>query len=211
MSPTSTPRPTDPAWKAELHPLLARAHRGDATVLPELQTFLDAHPEVWRQCGDLARHAEESLLTLATGNDLFGKEAVRKKLAEIKAELGGAEPPPLEKLLVERIAVCWLAVYFAEADAAGGAEERPGRLGREAITPASGSTAPTAATCTRSSSWPSSASCSGPRSARWNSSTPAPWHRPPGIRAAVAVRASLLRPRPTDSPAPHLMHEWNPS
>src|SRR5262249_54878584 len=105
-------------WQQEIQPLLAKAEHGDLSVLPELRAFLDTRPEVWQTVGDLAKHAEQALLSLITGTDLFGQEAIRRKLAEIKTGVGAPSPPPLEKLLAERIAICWLAVHQAEMEAA---------------------------------------------------------------------------------------------
>src|SRR5579871_147002 len=98
----------------ELGLLLARAERGDQGVLDELKAFLDAHPEVWHQAGDLAWHAEMALLDLAAGKNLLLKESISRKLAELKRELAPASP--LERLLAERIAVTWLQVHHCDVD-----------------------------------------------------------------------------------------------
>src|SRR6516164_9338767 len=45
-------------------------------------------------------------------------EAIRRKLADLKSRLAGDTPTQLEALLIERIGLCWLAVNFAEIDAA---------------------------------------------------------------------------------------------
>src|SRR4051812_41671667 len=89
----------------ELGLLLARAERGDQSVMDELRAFLDRNPEVWKQAGDLARHAEMVLLDLAAGKNLFLKEAIARKLDELKREL--APSSPLERLLAERVAISW--------------------------------------------------------------------------------------------------------
>lgn len=110
----------------DIQPLLDRAQRGDESVLPELRRLLDEHPEIWRHAGDLARHAEQALLTLITGTDLFGQVAIRHKLAEIKTEVGGPSPSPLEKLLTERIAISWLAVHQGEIELSDVRQRHPG-------------------------------------------------------------------------------------
>jgi hypothetical protein len=102
----------------QLRELVRRAHEGDAGVLPRLRRLLDERPEIWEQAGDLARHAEQALLELVAGRSLFAREAVGRKLAELKAGLAGPEPTPLERLLVERIAVCWLEVHHLDLEVA---------------------------------------------------------------------------------------------
>src|SRR5205807_3945605 len=84
----------------EMQRLLLRGQEGDLTALPELQKLLDKRRELWEKAGDLAQHAEMTILTMISGKDLFGKEAIKRKLAELKAELAGPSPTPLEKLLV---------------------------------------------------------------------------------------------------------------
>ena len=126
-------RPNEPgeadqrAGQADLAQLLKRAEAGDRSVLPQLQRALDGNPDLWRGYGDLAAHAEASLAMLAAGPNLLLAESLKRKLAELKAELGGESPSPLEKLLVERVSASWLqAAYFDGllAQAAGAGEAR---------------------------------------------------------------------------------------
>jgi hypothetical protein len=44
--------------------------------------------------GDLAWHAEQSLVGLASGPSLRAREAVGRHLAELKAEVAGPGPSP---------------------------------------------------------------------------------------------------------------------
>jgi hypothetical protein len=87
-------KPTEPseaeqrAEKDGLAQLLKRAEAGDRSVLPQLQWALDSNPDLWRGYGDLAAHAEASLAMLAAGPDLLLAESLKRKLAELKAELG---------------------------------------------------------------------------------------------------------------------------
>jgi hypothetical protein len=52
------------------------------------------------------------------GADLLCKESLQRQLDEMRHELSGANPTPLERLLVERILACWVQVHFADALAA---------------------------------------------------------------------------------------------
>jgi hypothetical protein len=118
-------KPNEPgeAEQDELAQLLKRAEAGDRSVLPQLQRALDGNAALWRGYGDLAAHAEASLAMLAAGPNLLLAESLKRKLAELKAELGGASPSPLEKLLVERVTATWLQTNYHDslvAQAAGG-------------------------------------------------------------------------------------------
>jgi hypothetical protein len=126
-------RPNEPgeadqrAGQADLAQLLKRAEAGDRSVLPQLQRALDGNPDLWRGYGDLAAHAEASLAMLAAGPNLLLAESLKRKLAELKAELGGESPSPLERLLVERVTATWLQTNYHDglvAQAAGAGEAR---------------------------------------------------------------------------------------
>src|SRR5262249_39967181 len=110
--------PPKPLTADALQLLLQRAHQGDLTVLPELRDLLDSRPDLWQDAGNLALHAEVAIAKLRAGPDPYLREAARRKLATVKAELTGPPPTPLERLLVHRLGVCWLQVHHADLDAA---------------------------------------------------------------------------------------------
>src|SRR4051812_31120295 len=120
MNTALTHLPFPQADTQELQRLLAQAHEGDLAVLPELRAALDRQPELWKQVGDLAAHAELTMLRLAAGQDLFALEAMKRRLAVLKAELAGPSPSALEKLLVDRVGVCWLQVHYLDMQASTG-------------------------------------------------------------------------------------------
>src|SRR4051812_5496056 len=101
-APTATPPTPDPEALARLQSLVQRAQRGDESVQPELRELLDAHPEIWQRCGDLALQAQAAWLRLISGPDLLLRESLQRKLEQLKSDLAGTDPSPLEKLLVER-------------------------------------------------------------------------------------------------------------
>ncbi len=111
-----------------LRELVQRAQQGDASVLPELRRVLDANPALWQSWGDLARQAEAAWVRLLAGKDLALGECVQRKLEELRAELGGPEPSPLERLLVERVAACWLQTMYSDAVYAQSKEATPAVL-----------------------------------------------------------------------------------
>ena len=42
------------------------------------------------------------------------KETLPRKLDQLRAELGGPDPAPLERLLVKRVVSCWLHLHHLE-------------------------------------------------------------------------------------------------
>jgi hypothetical protein len=112
------PRQPEPLDSIEdLRGLVARA-RTDPAALPELRRALDLHPEIWRRVGDLAARAEQLWVELIAGPDVLAREALLHHLEALKVELAGPSPSPLERLLVERVAACWLQINHADAAAA---------------------------------------------------------------------------------------------
>src|SRR5436309_120325 len=87
-----------------LRQLLEGAQRGDLEAQVGLRGALDANPELWQRYRDLAAHAETAWIERAGGLDPVLKQAMAGKVAELKAELAGPSPTPLERLLVERVA-----------------------------------------------------------------------------------------------------------
>ena len=100
----------------EVTTLLRKAEKGDTTVLPALRTWMDRTPGYWEEVGDLANTARESLIRALSGDkNLVVQEAHARKCTALTAELAGPQPSPLERLLVERIVLCWLHLHYDEA------------------------------------------------------------------------------------------------
>ena len=110
----------------EISAVLARAGAGDQSALPRLRALLD-ETQLWRQLGDLAAHAELTWIGHVSGTDLALREMLARKLGALKAELGGPAPSPLERLLVDRIAINWLIVSHADLETAATKDGDPRR------------------------------------------------------------------------------------
>jgi hypothetical protein len=54
----------------------------------------------------------------------MSKEIIAREVEGIRSQLLGPQPTPLEKLLVDRICVCWLAIQHSELHAAKRFNER---------------------------------------------------------------------------------------
>jgi hypothetical protein len=102
--------PTDPN---ELRKLLERAQKGDESTLPVLHELLKA-PHWLEACGNLAHHVENAVIRKYAAKDVAVGEGLRNKIESLRMELAGPNPSPLERLLAERIAACWLHLYNLE-------------------------------------------------------------------------------------------------
>ncbi len=96
--------------------LIRKAEKGDKKALPALRKWLDANPAYWDRLADLARTTQDSLIMKISGEkDLAAQEMYERKCAAMRQELAGPSASPLERLLVERVVMCWLHLYYAEA------------------------------------------------------------------------------------------------
>lgn len=109
---------SEKVYPSELGDVICRAGKGDLSALDELRRAYDEHPDLAAQIGDLVEHAMVALLDLIAGNNLTAKEAIRRNADEVKQRLAATAASPLERLLVDRVVICWLAVHQAELDVA---------------------------------------------------------------------------------------------
>jgi hypothetical protein len=111
MKPAETGVPTTPE---EIREFLERAEGGDTSTRPILRQMLQ-DPGMVELCGgDLAHQAEDWFIQSFGSDNLAWREAIRRKLELLRAELAGPNPTPVERLLVERIVACWLQVQDAD-------------------------------------------------------------------------------------------------
>ncbi len=85
-----------------------KANDGDPKALKMLRQYMDDFPEIWKEVGDLARHAQEAFIQRASDGDELVKESIRRKGAQLKKQLLGERPTAAQKLAAERVFACWL-------------------------------------------------------------------------------------------------------
>jgi hypothetical protein len=74
--------------------------------------------EAIRQCISIAAAAERAWLRRICPDAPGDRAALAGQMAELRAELSGPEPPPLERLLVERVALTWVQLMAMESTCA---------------------------------------------------------------------------------------------
>jgi hypothetical protein len=97
----------------ELKDLLRRAAEGDASTLPVVREYLK-RPGTLDAYSDMGRIAQQTLVKLFTGEHLVNREAMLARLEQLREELAGPTPTPLERLLAERIVACQLHLDYLE-------------------------------------------------------------------------------------------------
>lgn len=103
------------------------ARRGVTEVVPRLRKLLDEHPELVGHYDDLARRAQYAWLQLF-GKDLLAQEGTARQLDALRHDLAESRASPLEKLVIQRIAACWLQTVYFDAREAVGQEVETGDM-----------------------------------------------------------------------------------
>jgi hypothetical protein len=107
-----------------LQSLVQQAQQGDTSILPTIRHLLDQVPALWENSHVLAHQVEKAWTNALSGADLMSKEIIAREVEGLRSQLLGLHPTPLEKLLVDRICICWLAVQHTELHAARRFNER---------------------------------------------------------------------------------------
>jgi hypothetical protein len=94
--------------------LVKRADDGDRDARDRLRKLMDAHPQLWKRAGDLAVHAQLSLIRLISKEEWFLGESIGRRLEELRRDLEAPFPTPLEKLAIERVVAAWANLYCVE-------------------------------------------------------------------------------------------------
>ena len=99
---------------ADLRDLVARGHDGDEEALARMDTVLEEIPSIARRFGNLNMMVEEGFVERTASNNPFRQKALRVSLEDMREELAGGNPSPLETLGAERVASCWLQLHYSE-------------------------------------------------------------------------------------------------
>ncbi len=101
--------------KAELKTLIPKARTDAQAAAKVLQITRDNGTfENFVKSMDVAFQAEYSFIKSYAGDDALITVTQAERLKLMRAELAGDNPTPLEKLLAERIALCWLHLNICE-------------------------------------------------------------------------------------------------
>ncbi len=98
---------------------LQRITAGDKTALNEFRKLLQDKPEIVETYASkpltiLLERINSLTKTAAVDSPLLYREVLTAKMDSLRAELSGTQPSAIERLLVERIVVCWLQLFDAD-------------------------------------------------------------------------------------------------
>jgi hypothetical protein len=76
-------------------------------------------PELWGYLSTLSTLAERSwvdlLASAGPGREIV-RRTIEKEIERKRSQEAAEEPSPLERLLAERVALCWVAASYADAE-----------------------------------------------------------------------------------------------
>ncbi|VTT98151.1 Marine sediment metagenome DNA, contig: S01H1_S39905 (Fragment) OS=marine sediment metagenome GN=S01H1_80896 PE=4 SV=1 [Gemmataceae bacterium] len=104
---------------SELVALVRKAEGGDAAALTEITKFLDIPGAADQLGGNVAQEALRLLIERHAGKNPVVRASVTRRVEQMRAELLGANPSTLERLLVSRVVSTWLHLHHLEAQYAG--------------------------------------------------------------------------------------------
>src|SRR5215217_5126942 len=99
--------------------MLHRAAAGDEGASQALIDACQSVPRLWETLSTLSSRAVASwidLLAPDTPGAGIGRRATEQEIARKRREVAGPDPSPLERLLAERVALCWVAATYADAE-----------------------------------------------------------------------------------------------
>jgi hypothetical protein len=107
-----TVNPVTVATDREAH-VLAGLDDGETALIPEFRRILDYRDD-WHKWGDIAWHALNAAIERFEAKNPAVEQTLRRKRAELRAELEGEHPTPIERMLVDRVIHCWYVVNHFE-------------------------------------------------------------------------------------------------
>ena len=101
----------------KLNSLVARADKGDVAAGDELDALIRECPTglAEKMMIGLARIAENAMIDRCVGKGKLGQAAfMRADIGRVRDSVAGPSPSAVERLLAERVALCWLDYHYQE-------------------------------------------------------------------------------------------------
>ncbi len=79
-----------------------------------LSKLFEESPYIWQQVGNLAARVKDSIIAAQCGKSHIVIEATKKKVAEMRDQLGWQDSSQLEKIIIEQVCLNWLRLNSLE-------------------------------------------------------------------------------------------------
>jgi hypothetical protein len=95
--------------------VIERAGNGDQAMRPLVRKLLEKdHRErgsLLDIYGNVYFYARQKMVEPFAGKDVMSQEALRRTINGVRDDLAGPNPTPLERILCERVALCWFDAH----------------------------------------------------------------------------------------------------
>jgi hypothetical protein len=112
--PRRSPAPKPTRTPDEHAALVRRAEAGDGEAIGELTDEHHDIDDLTFDEGDLGARVEEEVMALVT-TTVEERSALSRYLMQMRTDLDGPAPSPIERLLVDDIVTCWLHLHYIRA------------------------------------------------------------------------------------------------
>ena len=97
------------------HELVQAARQGDRSVIPELRKMMGENPELAKNTGDLAAQSQIYWVDLVAGRDLYYRECLLRRVANLKQQLlAESNGSTIELMLVNQAISTWIQLHYYE-------------------------------------------------------------------------------------------------
>ena len=101
---------------ADLRTVSEKAEAGDRNARKRLRRLVrSSSPEIIAAASDVAGSAAWMLIKTISAGEPLMQEALQERMLQMRAEIAGENPAPLEVLLTERVVAGWLLVEVLES------------------------------------------------------------------------------------------------
>ena len=97
-----------PGSAGDLKALRAAANAGDQAALERLHAILDQTPEIWQRVSDLSSLARCQIVAIIAQNDQLAMESIRRRLNELRRNLGWDAALIVERMAIDNVTTLWL-------------------------------------------------------------------------------------------------------
>jgi hypothetical protein len=98
---------------AKLQSLMIEANR-NPKKLSALNDFLSANPDMAERINLLGASVKTTMIEKISSSGKGTQAVILEEVMAVTRQLSGEEDSPLEKLLIDCVAMCWLRVQYAE-------------------------------------------------------------------------------------------------
>lgn len=108
---------TETVCNEQTRALLKRVNseKPQAADVSALKKLFDEDSRLWLIVGDAAATAIENTINAVHSSSGLQRECTRRKVEDLKSQLSAGEATPLERLLIDHAAMCWLRLHVTEA------------------------------------------------------------------------------------------------